>query len=342
MLIKHVLTVTAALAVSSHATAQDQKAVLTLGQKSLLTQLCLEGKFTGEGNYAANAFLNQVLGSKIQGDSSMGAPQGNLVISNGKGNYTLVEMTANSSFSSENLKKGQNRQQGRNAQVSQVGYGAMIVEQGQVRNLDLIVSDYSTGVNDGQNVQFCRVGTATNSAIKDQTANTLQVIASHGEIFNQTKTQKVAEAVLDRVAKSGRTKLSDKELSIVKDILFGSFATNHSRDSSETAKVSEKLLEYVSDVRSQELAVKSGESIGQDEMKKVSLAKEEVKTMNLNLNAMKAAVVKVGYEVIGKKEMFVGENGLVADSNYHASGAKTHSLLRLVKDKRALDIVIEK
>ena len=137
MLFRSVLSLGAALIVSSQAYAQQTKPVLTLGQKSMLTQLCLEGRFDGESN--TNDVLNSVLGSKIYGDSGMSAPQGNLVISDGRGKYAIVEMGSSFSSSNERLKKGADRTNSRTGQVSQITYSVMTVEQLTASNTELNV-----------------------------------------------------------------------------------------------------------------------------------------------------------------------------------------------------------
>lgn len=336
MLSKYVLSVAAGLALGSHAFAQEDK-VLTLIQKSALTQLCLEGKFDGKNG--VNQLVNSVIGSKLQGDSGMSAPQGSLVISDGRGKYALVEMASGSFWSREAKRKGDDKTKSRTGQVNQTVYAVMMVEQGVVTNTELSVTDYLTGKNDGRMVQYCRVGMVGNKDLKDQKANAITNIMNYRELFSSSKTVDAAKAAIDSAAKSGRNKLTAKELSILKELLFGDMG---SQDKTETAQIADSLYAYSLDVRANE----KDQAEGETQNREVSIRDEEVKKMNYNLAAMQAVVVKAGFEVIGKKAMFIGENDLIGegqqDGKYHASGARTHSLLRLVRDPRTLDILIVK
>lgn len=335
MLFKNVLSIGAALIVGSPASAQQARPVMSLIQKSMLTQHCLEGRFDGESN--ANEVLNGVLDSKISGNSGMSTPQGSLVVSDGRGKYALVEMGSSAAFSRENLKKGEDPSTSRNGQVSQVTYSVMMVEQLTALNTELHVIDYLTGFNGGPIVQFCRVGKVRATDIKDQKANFITNIVNHREIFQFTKTQKSAEEVLEEVSKSGKSKLNARELSVVKELLFGKLLSEAKTDA---AKLANALYEYASDIRSDEIAKAEGQ------VRQVAIRDEDVKKVNLNLAAMQLAVLKTGFEVIGKKQMFIGENDLIGEAQegakYRASGARTHSILRLVRDPRALDVLIVK
>lgn len=336
MLFKNVLSLAAALTFGHQSYAQDAK-VLTLVQKASLTQHCLEGKLDGENG--VNQILNSVLGASLRGSTGFSASQGNLVISDGRGKYAFVSMGAGTYTSFETLKKDQDHAKSRTGQVVQSVYSVMMVEQGIVTNTSLSVTDYLTGFNGGAVEQYCRVGTVRSTDLKDQKANAVMNILKYRELFEDSKTKVAAKAAIEAAAGYGKNKLTSEELGILKELLFGDMRL---QNVSEAAKAASSLYEYALS----HLANENMKAAGGTKVQEVSIRDEDVKKMDYNLVAMQAVVLKAGFEVIGKKAMFVGTNDLNGEGQtngkYHASGARTHSILQLVRDPRALDILIVK